>query len=89
MLHTQKGRTEDFKKCTLPLTAEKCVSKIITEMGVMEVRETASGLRSRIRITVRTTFRRQPRARCILTRDEGDGGSVEIHEKRASARIEI
>lgn len=39
MLHTQKGNHKILKKCTLPLTAEKCVSKIITEMGVMEVRE--------------------------------------------------
>lgn len=39
MLHTQKGAHKILKECTLPLTAEKCVSKIITEMGVMEVRE--------------------------------------------------
>ena len=39
MLHTQKGNPKILKKCTLPLTAERCVSKIITEMGVMEVRE--------------------------------------------------
>jgi acetate CoA/acetoacetate CoA-transferase beta subunit len=39
MLHTQKGAHKIKKSCTLPLTAEKCVSKIITEMGVMEVRE--------------------------------------------------
>lgn len=39
MLHTQKGNPKILKKCTLPLTAEKCVAKIITEMGVMEVRE--------------------------------------------------
>lgn len=39
MLHTQKGAHKIKKQCTLPLTAEKCVSKIITEMGVMEVRE--------------------------------------------------
>ena len=38
MLHTQKGAHKILEKCTLPLTAEKCVSKIITEMGVMEVR---------------------------------------------------
>ena len=37
MLHTQKGAHKILKKCTLPLTAERCVSKIITEMGVMEV----------------------------------------------------
>ena len=39
MLHTQKGAHKILKNCTLPLTAEKCVSKIITEMGVMEIRE--------------------------------------------------
>ena len=39
MMHTQKGAHKILKKCNLPLTAEKCVSKIITEMGVMEVRE--------------------------------------------------
>lgn len=39
MLHTQKGAHKILKKCTLPLTAEKCVSKIITEMSVMEVTE--------------------------------------------------
>ncbi len=37
MLHTQKGAHKILKKCTLPLTAERCVSKIITEMGVMNV----------------------------------------------------
>ena len=37
MLHTQKGAHKILEKCTLPLTAERCVSKIITEMGVMEV----------------------------------------------------
>ncbi|MCQ2555188.1 MAG: 3-oxoacid CoA-transferase subunit B [Clostridia bacterium] len=39
MLHTQKGAHKILKSCTLPLTAEKCVTKIITEMAVMEVRE--------------------------------------------------
>ena len=36
MMHTQKGNHKIMKKCTLPLTAEKVVDKIITEMGVME-----------------------------------------------------
>ena len=36
-MHTQKGAPKILEKFTLPLTAEKCVSKIITEMGVMEV----------------------------------------------------
>ncbi len=32
MLHTQKGNHKILKKCALPLTAERCVTKIITEM---------------------------------------------------------
>lgn len=37
MLHTQKGAHKIKPECTLPLTAEKCVTKIITEMAVMKV----------------------------------------------------
>ncbi len=37
MLHTQKGAHKILEACSLPLTAEKCVDEIITEMGVMEV----------------------------------------------------
>ena len=37
MLHTQKGAHKIKKECTLPLTAEKCVTAIITEMAVMHV----------------------------------------------------
>ncbi len=38
MTHTQKGNHKIMEACTLPLTAEKVVDMIVTEMGVMEVR---------------------------------------------------
>ena len=37
MVHTAKGNAKILKECNLPLTAAGKVSKIITEMGVMEV----------------------------------------------------
>ncbi len=37
MTHTAKGELKILKKCDLPLTAAKKVSKIITEMGVIDV----------------------------------------------------
>ena len=40
MQHTNKGKHKILRKCTLPLTAEKEVNLIITEMGVMEVTQT-------------------------------------------------
>jgi acetate CoA/acetoacetate CoA-transferase beta subunit len=39
MTHTQKGAPKILKKCTLPYTALGVVNMIITEMGVLEVRE--------------------------------------------------
>lgn len=37
MVHTEKtGAPKILKECTLPLTAQKCVSKIITDMAVIE-----------------------------------------------------
>ena len=37
MEHTAKGNPKILKKCRLPYTAVKCITKIITEMGVMNV----------------------------------------------------
>lgn len=39
MTHTNKGRPKILTRCTLPLTAKHQVNLIITEMGVIEIRE--------------------------------------------------
>ena len=43
MLHTQKGNPKILKKCTLPLTAERCVSKIILKWALWKSEKTVFG----------------------------------------------
>ena len=48
MQHASKdGKSKVLKKCTLPLTGERCVKKIVTELAMMEVLESGGpgGLR--------------------------------------------
>lgn len=43
MMHTSRdGKSKVLKECGLPLTGKKCVKKIVSDMGVMEV--TSDGL---------------------------------------------
>ena len=37
MEHTARGKPKILKRCRLPYTAVNCITKIITEMGVMNV----------------------------------------------------
>ncbi len=39
MTHTNKGKPKILKACTLPLTAKNQVNMIVTEMGVMAIKE--------------------------------------------------
>ena len=39
MTHTNKGKQKILKSCTLPLTAKNQVNMIVTEMGVMTIKE--------------------------------------------------
>lgn len=39
MTHMNRGKTKILKRCTLPLTAKNQVNKIITEMGVFEIKD--------------------------------------------------
>ena len=39
MTHTNRGKAKILKECTLPLTAKNQVNLIVTEMGVIEVKD--------------------------------------------------
>jgi len=38
MMHTnKKGESKLLRQCTLPLTGTKCVTKVVTELAVLEI----------------------------------------------------
>jgi 3-oxoacid CoA-transferase subunit B len=40
MMHTnKKGESKLLRQCTLPLTGTKCVTKVVTNLAVMEIAE--------------------------------------------------
>ena len=48
MMHTnKKGESKLLKKCTLPLTGVSCISKVVTNLAVMEIKNGSFILRER------------------------------------------
>ena len=47
MQHTQKGKPKIVRECTLPLTAQRRVSLIVTEMAVIEPTDAGLELKER------------------------------------------
>jgi 3-oxoacid CoA-transferase subunit B len=42
MMHTNRaGESKLLKECSLPLTGVKCVTKIVTDLAVLEIRDNA------------------------------------------------
>lgn len=47
MAHANKGESKLLRQCTLPLTGAHCVRKIVTDLGVLEVKDGAFHLLER------------------------------------------
>jgi 3-oxoacid CoA-transferase subunit B len=48
MMHTNKrGESKLLKKCSLPLTGVGCVTKVVTNLAVLEIKENAFHLLER------------------------------------------
>jgi len=42
MMHTNKeGESKLLKECTLPLTGKHCIKKVITDLGLFEIKDGA------------------------------------------------